>query len=37
MVRILDMAKSAGAEKIAIAVSSLPPGGAGASAPGGGA
>jgi biopolymer transport protein ExbD len=37
MVRILDMAKSAGAVEIAIAVSSLPPGGAGASAPGGGA
>jgi biopolymer transport protein ExbD len=37
MVRILDMAKSAGAEAIAIAVSSLPPGGAGAPAPGGGA
>lgn len=39
MVRILDMAKSAGAEAIAIAVSSLPPGG-GAPAggtPGGGA
>ncbi len=37
MVRILDMAKSAGAEAIAIAVSSLPPGGAAAGAPGGGA
>jgi biopolymer transport protein ExbD len=37
MVRILDVAKSAGAEAIAIAVSSLPPGGAGAPAPGGGA
>jgi biopolymer transport protein ExbD len=38
MVRILDLAKSAGAEAIAIAVSSLPPGGAGAGgAPGGGA
>jgi biopolymer transport protein ExbD len=35
MVRILDVAKSAGAEAIAIAVSSLPPGGAGAPAPGG--
>jgi len=37
MVRILDMAKSAGAEAIAIAVSSLPPGGVGGGAPGGGA
>jgi biopolymer transport protein ExbD len=38
MVRILDKAKSAGAEAIAIAVSSLPPGGgAAAPAPGGGA
>jgi biopolymer transport protein ExbD len=37
MVRILDLAKSAGAESIAIAVSSLPPGGAGAPAPGAGA
>jgi biopolymer transport protein ExbD len=37
MVRILDLAKSAGAEAIAIAVSSLPPGGGGAPAPGGGA
>jgi biopolymer transport protein ExbD len=38
MVRILDLAKSAGAEAIAIAVSSLPPGGAPAgSTPGGGA
>jgi len=38
MVRILDLAKSAGAEAIAIAVSSLPPGGAPAAAtPGGGA
>jgi biopolymer transport protein ExbD len=37
MVRILDLAKSAGAEAIAIAVSSLPPGGApAAGAPGGG-
>ena len=38
MVRILDLAKSAGAEAIAIAVSSLPPGGAPAAgaAPGGG-
>lgn len=36
MVRILDLAKSAGAEAIAIAVSSLPPGGA-PGAPGGGA
>src|ERR1700686_2217980 len=38
MVRILDLAKSAGAEAIAIAVSSLPPGGApaAAAAPGGG-
>jgi biopolymer transport protein ExbD len=36
MVRILDKAKSAGAEAIAIAVSSLPPGGA-PPAPGGGA
>jgi biopolymer transport protein ExbD len=35
MVRILDIAKSAGAEAIAIAVSSLPPGGAGG-APGAG-
>ena len=35
MVRILDLAKSAGAESIAIAVSSLPPGG-GAPAPGAG-
>ncbi len=37
MVRILDTAKSAGAEAIAIAVSSLPPGGVAAGAPGGGA
>jgi len=38
MVRILDMAKSAGAEAIAIAVSSLPPGGApGGATSGGGA
>jgi biopolymer transport protein ExbD len=38
MVRILDKAKSAGAEAIAIAVSSLPPGGGAAPAtPGGGA
>ena len=38
MVRILDLAKSAGAAAIAIAVSSLPPGGApAAGAPGGGA
>lgn len=38
MVRILDLAKSAGAEAIAIAVSSLPPGGAPAGGtPGGGA
>ena len=37
MVRILDLAKSAGAEAIAIAVSSLPPGGGGAPAPGAGA
>lgn len=37
MVRILDLSKSAGAEAIAIAVSSLPPGGAPAGgAPGGG-
>jgi len=39
MVRILDLSKSAGAEAIAIAVSSLPPGGGGApagGAPGGG-
>ena len=38
MVRILDLSKSAGAEAIAIAVSSLPPGGAPAAggAPGGG-
>jgi biopolymer transport protein ExbD len=37
MVRILDLAKSAGAVAIAIAVSSLPPGGAPAAAtPGGG-
>jgi biopolymer transport protein ExbD len=36
MVRILDLAKSAGAEAIAIAVSSLPPGG-GAATPGSGA
>src|SRR5260221_117881 len=35
MVRILDLAKSAGAEAIAIAVSQLPPGGGGG-APGGG-
>src|SRR6266481_2526750 len=34
MVRILDLAKSAGADQIAIAVSSLPPGG-GAPTPGG--
>jgi biopolymer transport protein ExbD len=31
MVRILDLAKSAGAEAIAIAVSAIPPGGGGAS------
>jgi biopolymer transport protein ExbD len=37
MVRILDIAKTAGAEAIAIAVSSLPPGGGSGSAPGGGA
>lgn len=37
MVRILDLAKSAGAEAIAIAVSSLPPGGGAAATPGGGA
>jgi biopolymer transport protein ExbD len=37
MVRILDLAKSAGAEAIAIAVSSLPPSGGGAATPGGGA
>jgi biopolymer transport protein ExbD len=37
MVRILDLAKSAGAEAIAIAVSSLPPGGGGAATPGAGA
>ena len=37
MVRILDLAKSAGAESIAIAVSSLPPGGGGAATPGAGA
>jgi len=37
MVRILDLAKSAGAEAIAIAVSSLPPGGAPAAATPGGA
>ena len=37
MVRILDLAKSAGAEAIAIAVSSLPPGGGGPATPGGGA
>src|SRR5260370_28554570 len=36
MVRILDLAKSAGADQIAIAVSSLPPGGS-APTPGGGA
>ncbi|MDO8431791.1 MAG: biopolymer transporter ExbD [Candidatus Binatus sp.] len=36
MVRILDLAKSAGAEAIAIAVSQLPPGGGGG-APSGGA
>jgi biopolymer transport protein ExbD len=36
MVRILDLAKSAGAESIAIAVSSLPPGGGGAPAQGAG-
>jgi len=37
MVRILDLAKSAGAASIAIAVSSLPPGGGGAATPGAGA
>ena len=37
MVRILDLAKSAGAEAIAIAVSSLPPGGAPAGGTPGGA
>src|ERR1700693_1338423 len=37
MVRILDLAQSAGAEAIGIAVSSLPPGGGGAATPGGGA
>ena len=36
MVRILDIAKSAGAEAIAIAVSGAPPPGAGGAAPGGG-
>ena len=36
MVRILDIAKSAGAEAIAIAVSSLPQGGGGGGAPSGG-
>jgi len=36
MVRILDIAKSAGAEAIAIAVSQLPAGGGGAAAGGGG-
>ena len=36
MVRILDVAKSAGAESISIAVSSLPVGGGVAPAPGGG-
>src|SRR6266849_4481577 len=35
MVRILDLAKSAGAEAIAIAVSSLPPGGGSGGAPSG--
>src|ERR1039458_2700164 len=35
MVHILDIAKSAGAEAIAIAVSQLPPGGGGGAAPGG--
>jgi biopolymer transport protein ExbD len=35
MVHILDIAKSAGAEAIAIAVSQLPPGGASGGAPGG--
>ena len=35
MVRILDLAKSAGAEAIAIAVSQLPPGGASGGAPSG--
>ncbi len=35
MVHILDIAKSAGAEAIAIAVSQLPPGGAGGGASGG--
>jgi biopolymer transport protein ExbD len=35
MVHILDIAKSAGAEAIAIAVSQLPPGGGGGGAPGG--
>jgi biopolymer transport protein ExbD len=34
MVRILDLAKTAGAESIAIAVSSLPAGGGGAATPG---
>ena len=37
MVRILDLAKSAGAESIAIAVSSLPPSGSNAATLGGGA
>jgi biopolymer transport protein ExbD len=37
MVKILDIAKGAGAEAIAIAVSKLPPGGAGAPATSGGA
>ena len=37
MVRILDIAKSAGAEAIAIAVSQLPSGGGGAAPSGGGA
>src|SRR5579862_7686642 len=36
MVHILDIAKSAGAEAIAIAVSQLPSGGGGGAAPGGG-
>ena len=37
MVRILDIAKTAGAEAIAIAVSSLPPGGGAGGTPGAGA
>jgi biopolymer transport protein ExbD len=35
MVHILDIAKTAGAEAIAIAVSQLPPGGGSGGAPGG--